>query len=326
MLLKSRPEYVRDGFFVVFIWHFRSNRLSFRKYSKKYIFIMEKILVPTDFSQHAENALQLAIRIAKNSNAQIELVHVVEVAINPQIASIGDMGIIPLPETEEHSENLMKVAKEKLNAMVANHASDFVTIHPVAVFDLEKGYTGVNRVLAHYTGVNLIVMGSKGTSGTGEIFVGSNTEFVVKYANVPVFVAKEKLSTKHELSIVYPTSFENLSAKLVKTMMKYVNELRGHLHLLYINTAVDFQSDKQIREMYAKFIVDHNFGKHTFDVNSAFSEEEGIVDYVSQSKADMIIMPTHGRTGLASLFSGSITKDVVNHSHVSVLTFNMSNY
>lgn len=287
---------------------------------------MEKILVPTDFSLQAENALQLAIRIAKNTNAQIELVHVVEAAINPQITSIGDMGIIPMPENEDYTESLMENAAKKLDQLVTKHAYDSIVINPHAVLDIKKGYTGVNRVLSHYTGVNLIVMGSKGTSGAHDLFVGSNTEFVVKHAAVPVFVVKEKLSTDHQISVVYPTSFENLSAKLVKSMMKYVTDLNAHLHLLYINTALDFQSDKQVREMYTKFIADHNFGKHIFGINSAFSEEDGIFDYVSLMKADLIIMPTHGRTGLASLFSSSITKDVVKHSHVSVLTFNMSNY
>lgn len=282
---------------------------------------MEKILVPTDFSLQAENALQAAIIIAKNTNEHIDLVHVIEVPIAPLIATSGDSG-----SPSAGNRDLVTNAKNKLEKLIEKHAHPSIKINPVVVTNHEKGETSPNKFFSDYKGINLIVMGSKGAGGTKEIFIGSNTEYVVKHASVPVFVVKEKPVQSNQTAIILPVSFEKIPSRLVKAIHKHTASMNADLHLLYVNTALDFQSDNQIRKLYKEFIASHDFDKHTFAVNNAFSEEKGIFDYASLITADLIIMPTHGRTGLADFLSTSVTTDVVNHSHISVLTFNINNY
>ena len=66
-------------------------------------------------------------------------------------------------------------------------------------------------------------------------------------------------------------------------------------------------------------------GKATLFVSDAdvFNEEEAILDFAHQQKADLIVMATHQRRGLAHMFMGSITEDTVNHSDIPVLSISI---
>ena len=178
--------------------------------------------------------------------------------------------------------------------------------------------------MAKEFGAELIVMGSHGSSGLKEVFVGSNTEKVVRTSEIPVLVIKHKMSDFHASNIVFANNFNKESIPAFIKAKKLFDAFDAELHLVYINTPGDgFRSSQEMEDRVGEFLAEAKVTDlEAKDVAyySAYSIEEGLFAYSNKIDADLIAIPTHGRRGLAHFFSGSISEDLVNHAKIPVLT------
>jgi len=182
--------------------------------------------------------------------------------------------------------------------------------------------------VAHKFDAGLIVMGSHGSSGLHEVFVGSNTEKVVRTSEVPVLVIKNRMKDTSFNKVVFANNFDQKGIASFKKALKLFNELDADMQLLYINTPGDgFRSTQEMQQRVADFftaaMLDGELGIDDVKYYSAYTIEDGIFTYCNKSGADLIAIPTHGRRGLAHFFTGSISEDLVNHSDLPVITFKM---
>ena len=141
---------------------------------------MKRILVPTDFSKHAEYALKVAAQIAKKNDGEIFLVHMLELPTsgNDALSRAHD-----IPELMFFKN----AAVAKLDELMNADYLDGVKISRIIQF--EMAFDGIiKNGEAH--NVDLIVMGSHGASGFQEMFIGSNAEKVVSPPNTPVIKNK----------------------------------------------------------------------------------------------------------------------------------------
>ena len=147
---------------------------------------MKKILVPTDFSEHAEFALKVAAQLANKINAEIYLLHMLELPTEmSDMINKGSEGpeiIFALKKARQQFEEIKK--KDYLEGILVTEAVQF-----------EKAFEGI-IASSKKNGIDLIVMGSHGASGFQEMFVGSNTEKVVRTSEIPVFVIKGDFDTQ----------------------------------------------------------------------------------------------------------------------------------
>ena len=139
---------------------------------------MKRILVPTDFSKHAEYALKVAAQIAKKNDGEIFLVHMLE------LPTSGNDALSTAHEIPE----LMLFKNAAVNKLDTVMNADFLEgIKISKMIQFEMAFDGiVKNGKAH--NVDLIVMGSHGASGFQEMFIGSNTEKVVRNSDIPVLV------------------------------------------------------------------------------------------------------------------------------------------
>lgn len=144
---------------------------------------MKRLLVPTDFSEQAEHALKIAVEIAKKRNSEIYLLHSIELPVH--LATGG--GSSGLPESLFY----MKLAEKRFNDFREMPFLEGVDIHEI--IGRSEIFEDINETCEKHE-IDLIVMGSTGASGFKEMFVGSNTEKVVRTSNTPVLVIKNNLS------------------------------------------------------------------------------------------------------------------------------------
>ena len=107
-------------------------------------------------------------------------------------------------------------------------------------------------------------------------------------------------------------------------MQKAVNiaDLFGaKLELLYVNTANNFLTTKEIQQKKDAFLNKSKVSGISFNIYDDHKVEWGILNYAKSHHSDVIAMGTHGRKGLAHFFNGSISEDLVNHAHRPVITF-----
>lgn len=143
---------------------------------------MKRILVPTDFSEHAEDALKVAAQIAKKNNSEIIILHTLEL---PSQMNDAILGGISIPETML----FMKKANEMLDEISSRPYLNGISITEIAKID--KPIHGIKQVSNDHN-VDLIIMGSHGSSGIEELLIGSNAEKVVRNSEIPVLIIKKK--------------------------------------------------------------------------------------------------------------------------------------
>lgn len=278
---------------------------------------MKKILVPTDFSNIANNALKEAIHIAKKSNAEIVLLSVVE---EGSTGSIKITGEIMKRDVQENIYfiKLVEKTKERIAKIISEHND--VTIYP----EIRMGnpFHSISDIVSEQD-VNLIVMGTRGASGLAELVIGSNTEKVVRHSKCPVLSVHDMPTTSYK-DIVYASSFDDDEAGLINLLKDFQKKYDSTIHMVWVNTPNNFERDKLTKIRMRQFIEKHKISNCTVNIYNDISEEDGIISFSEEKNADMIAMITHGRTGFAHLIAGSIAEDVVNHTKRPVLTYSIN--
>lgn len=144
-----------------------------------------KLLVPTDFSEHSELAVEHAVALAKLTGASLELLAVVEpVAYLPGPTTLSVPGYSPL-SLEEYGR---KEATRQLEEWVAKLGRQGVTVTSHVEFGRAP-----HVIADRSAGFDLVVMGTHGRSGLARAFLGSVTQHVVARAHCPVLTV-----SKHE--------------------------------------------------------------------------------------------------------------------------------
>lgn len=172
-------------------------------------------------------------------------------------------------------------------------------------------------------GANLIVMGSKGASGIEEMLVGSNTEKVVRNSDVPVLVIKEDIKNFKIENIVFASNFKFDNRSAFQKILDFSQLFNAKIHLLKINTIHNFETTKDSSDAIRNFIEGYDLGDFSLNIYNDLSIELGILNFSKVIDADIILLNTHGRRGLAHLFNGSIGEDLTNHAKLPVLTFKL---
>ena len=273
---------------------------------------MKHILVPIDFSKQAVCAAKVAAKIAKRTNADINLLHMLEM---PQ-------GVVDAMAGGDHSTPasllFMKKVHERFNELRARDFFKGLNVSENVQF--ESTFEGVIDE-SKKSNADLIVMGSSGASGIKEIIVGSNTEKIVRHSEIPVLVVKEGSSDLEFNTIVFASDYSNESKAKFQNVIDFANKFDAKLHLVYINTPHNFKSTKVVSDKIASFVTSFDIKDFDTYIYNETSIEKGILSYADEVNADLIALNTHGRSGLSSFFNSSVGQDLANHALKPIITF-----
>ena len=181
-----------------------------------------------------------------------------------------------------------------------------------------------SRGITNYSNQNdidLIIMGSHGSSGFEEIFIGTNTEKVVRLSNIPVLIIKNKIDKLDIKKIVFASDFSKEIKKPFLELLKIVNIFNAKLKLVMICTPNNFKSTSAAQKIMKEFVSEFDMPDYSIETYNEINIEKGITNYADAKNADLIALGTHGRTALAHFFNGSISEDLVNHITKPVITF-----
>ena len=275
---------------------------------------MNKIIVPVDFSDFSEHALETAAYFAKKHKADILVVHLIDLPtslISKSSASINEESLFKIKLAEKNFKNFLN--KDYLKG---------IKVKPI--IKGSKDFKELNNV-ALKEGADLIIMGSHGVYGLKEILIGSNTEKVVRNSKIPVLITKGVAITSNLESAVFGCDFSNDDIEPYLKAKELLKTLGCQIQLLHVNTPNSkFISTSERYNKALQFI--EKSGDSIDDLNnvaftSEYSIEEGILDFANTHGKDLIIMATHGKKGIEHFLDGSISEDVANHATLPVLTF-----
>lgn len=280
----------------------------------KKISIMKKILVPCDFSKRSNEAYKVAIELAGKSGGEIVLLHVLAIPTLYTTSFAGE----PLAYEPSYFTQMEEDATKELEKMKDRAGSRSIAITTEVVFG--ELISSVKRSIEARS-IDLVVMGTSGASGFTEIFVGSNTEKVVRFSPVPVLAVRKATEVKSIKNILLPSTLDLGQTDFIRKLKELQQFFDATLHVLLVNTPAHFRRDREANEALEEFAKHYKLTNYKLRFMNHFREEDGIIDFTYSEKIDLIAMATHARKGLAHLFNSSITENVVNHIQCPIWTY-----
>jgi nucleotide-binding universal stress UspA family protein len=286
---------------------------------------LKRIIVGHDLGGGGEVALGSAVALANRCGAALRLVHVVE--------PLDSYQRISHPFTSPYTlEEIAQKTGVKLQALVASPELARLQVE----YEVRKGKPFVELIIASRAWLaDLIVVG--GASQKEQPFLGSTNERILRKALVPVMVAKKPLSVEAKTFLV-PTDFSSCARKAAEEALMLARSFSGRVvffHVLDLNPSYTIAyahelgisvpilppSPEEIEPEWEAFLSDLPLEKIDWEKCT----EEGqaattIVHQAEQMQADVIVIGTHGRSGLPHMLLGSVTEKVARTASCPVLT------
>jgi nucleotide-binding universal stress UspA family protein len=271
---------------------------------------MKKILVTTDFSEYAEYAVSSAASIAKQTGAQLILLHVINRPLNLDDESYENYHNMPGGKT------IVMNIESKLNAIVSTHKIENAEVFYELQCDVFK--TILKHADQHQ--VDLIVMGAYGSSRSEGSFIGYNTERVMSEAKMPVLIIQEKFNEFNIESMVLASEFYGEIYKVFPKMKKVIDLFDPNLHLLKVSTPSQFQRTHDSLKLVKEFISEFDLKNCTSNIYNDITIEDGIINFTRSIHADLIAITPDGLWRLAHMFKRSITDKLMRNSVKAILS------
>ena len=291
---------------------------------------LQHILAPVDFSPASQHGLAFAGALAERFHSRLHLLHVVEPPVLPE------WGYAHIPQREAR---LRRAAEERLPQLSSECGIDPTLVVSTKVRSGEA--EDEICAAAAEESADLIVLASHGLGGLQHAFFGSTAERVVRRAPCPVLTVRDCALPRKGADIpsfdlkriVVTTDFSEESKKAFPYALALARKFEASLLLLYVVPAhlpaelshlgivlEERQLLEEARERLPRFRqaeLDPHLRVETLVLNGGSAHE--ICRTAETQAADLIVMATHGHTGLKRFMLGSVTENVVRHAPCPVL-------
>ena len=259
---------------------------------------MKTIVVPTDFSPSADNAMHYAAQLAQVVNGAVVLVHVYQIPI-----SMNDVPVmmVSVDDLKNNADNGLQRVKDQLQKSFP--ALDIKTESRLGdVVDEVRDLCDQEKPFA-------IVVGKHGASGMERFLFGSTTLSIIRHATVPVISVPESTSTFQikNIALAIDAKEENTPIQKIKEV---IEDLSAKLSVVHIDTEKSAAKDLSVTTpdpglAYTK-IKDSEF-------------VHGIETYVAENKIDMIVIVPHKHSLIERLFFKIHTTELVQKVRVPIM-------
>ena len=288
------------------------------------MFAIDTILHPTDFSDCSKGALAHAIRMARRHDAVLHLLNVAPSLGDDPVRAAYTLGAGADEQYEEVAQKAQAMMAELLDEAGADDM-EVTTAH-------ERGIAP-GPVIIDYVeeqDVDLIVMGTHGRRGVGRFVIGSVTEEVVRQANCSVMTVRsaDKEITPPTIDrLLVPVDLSEFTVPLYRAALDVAATYSAHIDLLHVVEPLPFpvplvgaitihdlvpdptkRSAEQLTHLSSAIThPDVTVTSHTEEGHAA----QTIVEQADALNSDLIMMASHGLSGIEGFLLGSVTARVV---------------
>lgn len=275
---------------------------------------MKKIILPTDFSENATNAVNYAQELFKNTACTFYLLNTYTPMIynyDYQLNSGGYMGDV-LDVVKENSNQKLEELKQKLQIKYNNPKHQFELISSFSLLTDE-----LDEVITKYN-IDLIIMGTKGASGVKEILFGSNTIHVIKKIKCPVLAIPDGFFFEKPKDILFTTDYKiDYSNEHLNILKSITEEHQSAVHTLHVSSG---------RELNEEEIKNKNtLDKLLSDLNNTFytvKDQEiplAINEFQKSTYVHLLMMIRNKHTFLENLFFKRVINQIGFHLTIPFL-------
>jgi len=271
---------------------------------------MKTILVPTDFSDVSQNAINYASELGKFMNAKIILFHAYSF---PVVATEALM----MPEFSEFEKDCLTGLK-KIERKIHEQYGESLSVECVCKcgFAVDE----INMYAANHK-VDLIIMGMQGAGYLTEKLIGSSTTSLIHQSTSPVLVIDKQVKYRDIKRIAFACDYAEIENNtILASMIKFAKIFKSHIYVL--NIVSDLESFVEPKIEAAEFDkLEDALDKvdHTFYYLNNEDVVEGVNHFVKEKDMDMVVMMPHKHSILENIFQASSTKRMAFHSKIPLL-------
>ncbi|ELZ24731.1 universal stress protein [Natrinema limicola] len=286
----------------------------------------DTILVPTDGSDHAARAAEQALTLADWFDATVHAISVVDTNAASGLLSSGSVRREFMSQLEDGAEHAVETVET-----MADGSSAVQT----AVLRGEPK----KKILAYATDIDaeLIVMGTHGRSGVSRFVAGSVTEHVVRRAEIPVLTVRANERTEPADGydeILVPTDGSDAAGAAVDHGLELARAADARVHAVTVLDTGDMAASPTLTPPTEVLKQLETERQNATDEIAARAREDGLaatstvlegqperelLEYIDDHEIDLVVMGTHGRSGIDRLLLGSTTERLLRHASTPIL-------
>lgn len=272
---------------------------------------MKRIVVPTDFSEYAENAIELGVELGRLTGAKVDVIHAVP-AMDDWFFSSSEDDV-----SVSSNDQLLNEAKSRLGDLEGFYYED------VELTTYLYNETIHQAILEHVDSqqADLLIMGSHGRTGFSKYFLGSTTQKIMRLVDCPVLTVKGATRVADLKNLLFVSDFEEDVSDVFKHIKSIVDSIGGSVDILTVQTPLAEADQPLNTEHFAH--IDKNDYKtaHSVKIHTYQTVEDGVLAFANEKEYNAIALGTHARQGVKRLLHwGSIAENMANHFPFPVIT------
>ena len=277
---------------------------------------IRKILAPTDFSKHAEDALEHAVVLGEHYRAEITLLHVDEFMVSPLGArEVSDETV------RKYHERKVVLFEEQFEILRRALAGRGVTVRTQIVPG--RAYKSIVEE-SERREYDLIVIATRGLTHLSPHLIGSTAERVVRLSRQPVLSIQHVPKTEGRVaSVLCPTDLSPAGNAGLSYALSIARQNNAVMYLQYISDLEKPETRDQVNQRLPDLLQHHPRAKDVrveVVIDRDVEPSNSIIRFAEDREIGLIVMSTHGRKGLRRVFIGNTTAEVVRQSSRPVLT------
>jgi nucleotide-binding universal stress UspA family protein len=273
------------------------------------MYAMKTILVPTDFSAAAYNAIEYALQIAEKTGSKLSLLHVYQYPVIPTEAPI----MIPYQDLEKASLKALHKLEKEIEEKNKQHIK--ITSHCVCGFPADE----INDYALKHK-ADLIIMGMSGSGFIDEKIIGSTTTTLIRKSKCPVLVIDNEVKYSGLEKIALASDLHDLkNNKILEPLIEIAGLFNSHIYIIHVDA--EKETAAEMKKSPAGSILNHKLGEISHSFHSVKNEDvtEGIQAFMNSHKIDLVVMIPRERSIWKTLFQEPNTKRLAFHTKTPML-------
>ena len=245
---------------------------------------MRQILIPTDFSENAMNAIKYALELFKYERSEFYFMHAYEDEVyNDKALSTRDTFEAVLrvvsKKSQKNLEDILKIVKEI--SPNPRHNYNIISAYNSLVDEADIIVDGKN--------IDIIVMGTRGETNDKKLTFGSHTLQVLKYVQCPVLSIPENFKYAQPKHILFPTNYLiPYKRRDLKLLCEMAIPFRAKIEMLYVTNCDKLSMRQEDNMQFIKDALCNNDASFNIVNNKNFIE--AINNYITDNNIDMLVM------------------------------------
>ena len=273
---------------------------------------MKTILVPTDFSKNALNAVKYALAYSEKIKSKVILFNSYD---NPT-ALLN----VPFADIHYDKQEARQGAELRMKKLIASLLKSFPNAKPKWI--VQPGIASDNIVeYVKQNGIGLVIMGTTGQGAITRALIGSTTSSVIADASCTIIAVPPKAKFKGISKVAVATDLEKDNLLLASESVAFAKQFHAEITFIHVQDLEIVDAEDILQKMVDKIKKQTKYKKISFYLCRDSNIANGLDFFIKKNKPDVLSMVTHSRKFPETIWKTGWTNKMSNHISVPLLVF-----